>query len=218
MAKLTKRDILDAAAAVFIKEGFEGTTFAEIAKGAGGVVGSVQHAFPRKAQLAAAVYDDVVGGLIAGCEAALGGQGRDPQTAIRALLRACLVWAKKERRRRHLLVLLEANVSIRTMTASGGLQKQMEQVLRAWADPLIKVDLVIPMSPAQMFSVLLAPALSIIGSEEFDDAYKPAEWLNRLAEFAFNAVTTQRRKPEPPTATGSTRASSKSTGQQPKLL
>lgn len=205
----TKRKILEAAAALFVEQGFEGTTLGKVAKRADGAVGSIQHAFPKKAKLAAAVYDDVVSELIAGCEAALNGQGRDLQAAVRALLRACLVWGKKARARRHLLVLLEANVSIRTMTAAGGLQTRMEKVLASWADPLIKVERVVPMSPAQMFAVMLAPVLSIVGSEEFDDAFKPAEWVNRLTEFALSAVTPHGLKPEAPGPAGSSKVSSK---------
>jgi AcrR family transcriptional regulator len=207
-----RRLILDAATVSFIEHGYDRTTFATVSKNSRAAVGSVVHFFGDKAQLAAAVYDDVAAMLVADCEAALNGQGRDAETAIRALMRACLAWPERFPNHRRLLALLEANIAIKTLSRIGGLQHRLEPMLAAWAHPLIMAGLIAPMSPAQLHAVLMAPAMSVIGSAEFSDVQDSGDWLEILTQLAVRAIAPQASNPKPSHHRGTGKVRSVSTG------
>ena len=84
-----KRDVLDAAAALFAEQGYRGTSMRDIAKAVGMLPGSLYCHFPSKGELLLAVYREGVQRIEAQVEAALAGHS-EPWAQLEALAAAHL--------------------------------------------------------------------------------------------------------------------------------
>jgi AcrR family transcriptional regulator len=81
------REILDAAVAAFVAEGYEGATIADVARRAGVSPGLVVHYFGSKAGLFEAVIDDRFVGFVAGEEALLAAHRGSARDLLEQLVR-----------------------------------------------------------------------------------------------------------------------------------
>jgi len=200
-SRATRKRILKAAAALFFEHGFDGTTFIKISKASRTAVGSVTHFFVDKSGLAAAVYDDVVGDLVADAKTALRGQGTDVAVAVRALLSACLTWDEKFPHHRRLISMLEAYASAPERTRTDEAPDGLAKVLAEWAEPLARKDLVAPFSPSQLYAVILAPAMCATtpaAGPASDVRASSIDWLAVLTDAAVTAIAPPKKKPRQP--------------------
>ena len=81
--------VLEAAAKLFARHGFHGTSMRDIAKAVGMVPASIYCHFPSKSILLLAVYEEGVARIIAGVDAAIADAGT-PRVALEAACRAHL--------------------------------------------------------------------------------------------------------------------------------
>ncbi len=211
-----RKRILKAAAALFIEHGFDGTSFIKMSKESRAAIGSITHFFGDKGELAAWVYVDVVGDLAADARAALRGHGNNVEPAIRALLSACLTWDEKFPHHRRLISMLEVYALTSDRSRTDQPQDSLPKVLDEWANPLTRKGIVAPLSPSQLYAVILAPAMCAatpaVGSSS-DVRAISIDWLTVLTNAALRALAPPKKKPRPPTP-----ASPKDKIAQPDLL
>ncbi|HET9040111.1 MAG TPA: TetR/AcrR family transcriptional regulator [Gemmatimonadales bacterium] len=81
------REILDAALAAFVADGYEGATIADVARRAGVSPGLVVHYYRTKAELFAAVIEDRFLGFVAGEEALLAAHRGSSRDLLEQLVR-----------------------------------------------------------------------------------------------------------------------------------
>jgi AcrR family transcriptional regulator len=202
-SRAKRKRILDAAAALFAEHGFDGTTFIKVSEVSGAAIGSITHFFGDKGELGACVYDDVVGALAADAKTALGGHGNNVEAAIRALLAACLSWDEKFPHHRRLIRMLEIYALTPNRSRTVELQDSLPKVLDEWASPLARKHSVAPLSPSQLYAVVLAPAMCgatpVIDSAASDVRASSIDWLTVLTNAAIRAIVTPRKKPGSPT-------------------
>src|ERR1700688_515111 len=193
---------LKAATKLFVKHGFDGTTFARVSQASGAVVGSITHFFGTKAQPAAAVREDVADRLVAGAKTALRGHGTDLEAAIRALLSACVSWDERFPHYRRLISMLEIYALTLDRSRADERQDNLPKVLADWADALARKNVAAPLSPSQLYAVVLAPAMCAatpaVGPAS-DARAISIDWLTVLTSAAFTALALSRKKPRRPT-------------------
>ena len=195
-----KRDwILKAAAKLFVKHGFDGTTFATVSKASGAAVGSTVHFFGDKGELAAAVYDRAACRLVNVAKTALHGHKTDVEAAIRELLSVFLKWAEKSPHDRRLIGKLEAYMSTEQIQTVG-LQDRLAEVLASWAGKLGPKH-VARLSPSQLYAVVLAPAMCVITPATNlppNDRRSPIDWVQVPTSAAVTGIAPQKIKPSQP--------------------
>jgi AcrR family transcriptional regulator len=185
----TRAKILDAAATLFALHGFETTTFAMIGSSCGVAIGSITHGFRDKTTLAGAVYANAMDRLASDITWALERHPTDVAVTIHAVITACFRWAEANPRDRALLKSLEKHAGFANRA---GERSRLEPLLAAWAQPLIRARLLQPLTPAQLYAVILAPALfGAVASAERLDAQTPPEtaWASVLSSAALAAVS-----------------------------
>jgi AcrR family transcriptional regulator len=187
-----KREILKAARALLIKDGLQGMSLAKVAKQSRSATGSILHFYKTKDALAAAVAEEVIDAVVADAEAALGGHDAEVEPAVRSLLMACSKWPHRFPRYRRLAGYVEPDRGAANGPPVRGLQVRLERVVADWARRLIVVGRVVPLSSAQLYAILIAPALCNTA-----DAVVPApgkqemEWVDFLTAAAVKAIVPQ---------------------------
>jgi AcrR family transcriptional regulator len=186
-----KRDqILNAAGKLFVARGFEATTLAMVAKGSGAAIGSITHFFGDKVELAGAVHEYVVGRLTADAETALNGHGVDTREVIQAVLSASLSWPRRFPHHLALAELLARHDVLKGRIQIAGLRHRLSKLLAGWAEPLIRAGLVAPLSPSQIYAVVLAPAISTCTASSLvsDEMENAIDWPQTLASMALTGI------------------------------
>ncbi len=89
----TKEDILDAAAGVFLAQGFAAASMDQIRQAAGISNGSLYHHFPTKGALADALYAHTLRGFHAQMFAAIGPR-TSAQNGVKGLIRVYVQWVQ----------------------------------------------------------------------------------------------------------------------------
>jgi AcrR family transcriptional regulator len=185
-----RREILKAARALLIEHGLPGMTMAKVAKQSRSAIGSILHFYKTKDALAAAVADEVISAIADDAEQALHGYNSEVAPAVRSLLAACSKWPQRFPHYRRLAGYVEPDRG----GANGplGLQVRLERVLADWARRLTVVGRVVPLSSAQLYAILVAPAIC-----DTTEAIVPApgkqemEWIDFLASAALKAIVPQ---------------------------
>ncbi len=90
-----RKDLVDAALALFRERGIKGTTIREIAARAGVTCGALYRHFPGKRGLAQALFDECAGRLTQTLREAAEGKS-DPRQALAAVPRALLGFSRRE--------------------------------------------------------------------------------------------------------------------------
>jgi AcrR family transcriptional regulator len=148
------------------------------------------HFFGDKAGLAAAVTEDLACRLAADAEKALqAAHGQDVAAAVGALLSAALHWPRRFPGHQRLIGSIAA---FTPQPAQAGIEQRLERILTDWAEPLIRMGAVAPLSPTQLYAVVLAPAISAAAPAAPAGAkgQGPAiEWLQILTAAALAAIT-----------------------------
>ncbi|MGO8920843.1 MAG: TetR/AcrR family transcriptional regulator [Stellaceae bacterium] len=193
----TRRRILKAAAALFIEQGFEGTTLIKVSEASGASVGSITHFCGDKGELAARVYDYAAGLLAADARTALRGHGNDAPAAIRALLSACLSWDERYPNYRRLIRMLEVYAPMSQRSRTDEERDSLPKVLADWANPLARKDIVAQLSPSQLYAVILAPAMCAATPDTgpaSDVRASSIDWLTVLTDAALTAIAPPKKK------------------------
>jgi AcrR family transcriptional regulator len=202
--------ILETAASLFVEYGFEGTTFRKVSKKSGAAVGSIIHFFGDKAGLAAGVYDDFMSRLAADARVALRGHADDIEAAVRAVISACLGWDKKFPYHSRLIGMLEPSVPKSGRSRPDDRQHDLPKVLAEWAESLPSKKKIAPLSPDQLYAVILAPAIHIgrpAGAFSPDARMTSSEWAAILTKAALCALGGPTRKvPSPRAGSGQAKA------------
>ena len=156
-AKRTR--VLEAAATLFAANGFEQTTLAMVAAKSGAAVGSVIHFFADKSGLAVAVRERVMERLAAVIDQALTTGGSDVNGSAWMAVSAYLNWAHNHPD--DVRGLQELRL-VRAPAPSGCRRvpdyRLVLAALQKWAIPLIEAGVLPPMSPADVYAVMIAPA------------------------------------------------------------
>jgi AcrR family transcriptional regulator len=185
-----RRRILQAAQRLLAQQGFDGMTLANVSKASGAAVGSIVHFFTDKAGLAAAVSDDLASGLAADAAKAVhAAHGPDVAATISALLLTVLRWPSKFPDHQRLIGMIG---SFTLQPAEAGIEQRLGQVLADWAEPLIRAGAIAPLSPSQLYAVVLAPAIYAAAPAAQAAAERQGrsiEWLPILAAAALAAIT-----------------------------
>jgi AcrR family transcriptional regulator len=193
----TRAKILDAAAKLFAANGFEATTFAMIGDASGTKLGSITHSFGDKAELARIIYASAMDRLASAVARALDRHPLNVSTTITDVITACFSWAERH----------PADISlVRTLHQYAGpdemigTRARLEPLIAAWAEPLIRAEYMRPLVPAQLYAVIITPALAgAIASVSLLDGQGPPEidWGSVLSAAALAAVLPQQSKPRP---------------------
>jgi AcrR family transcriptional regulator len=179
--------ILTAAATQLAKEGYDGMTLKQVSKASGAAVGSIVHFFKDKAGLVAAVADHLASELAADAGKALhAAHGQDVAAAVGALLSAAAQWSKKFPDHQRLLSVIAA---FTPPSAQGGMQRRLEQLLAGWAEPLIQMGAIAPLSSIQLYAVVLAPAICASGSTREKRPDASIEWVQVLTAAALAGLS-----------------------------
>jgi len=187
-----KREILGAARALLTERGLQEMTIAEVAKRSRSAIGSILHFYKTKDALVASVAEEVVDEVVADAEAALHGHGMEIPPAVRSLLMACSKWPHRFPHYRRLAGYIEPDRGVGNGPTARGLQVRLEEVLADWARPLVAVARVVPLSSAQLYAILIGPALC-----DTTAAVVPApgkqemEWIDFLSSAALKAIVPQ---------------------------
>ena len=185
----TKRRILRAAGALLAEQGLDGLTFAKLRKASGAAVGSITHFFDDKAGLAAAVADDLASRLAADAERVLqAAHGQDVAAAVGALIAAALIWPRKFPGHQRVIGMIAA---FTPQSAQVGIEQRLAPVLANWAKPWIQNGAVAPLSPTQLYAVVLAPAIcSAAPAVDADTkSQEPSiDWQHILTAAALAAI------------------------------
>jgi len=196
-SSLRRAQILEGAGKLFVAHGFEGAKLSMIASEAGAVVGSLTNFYGDKARLAAAVHADALESLIGLLEEQLRRNGPDVHGAIKAVILAYFAWATANPNRQAVFGILDPYAAPDGTGQATTLQARIEQVLAAWAGPIIRAKLMTPLTPAQLFAIIMAPA---IGSARSTAPVRPSdpdvsgEWPTLLTSLAVFGIEQAGRK------------------------
>lgn len=202
-----KSQILSAARRLLVERGYEKMTVEMVAKEAGAALGSVTHFFKTKEGIAAAVADEVVAAVALDAKAALRSGGDHVEQSTRYLVTAALAWPTKFPGYRELAVYASP---VRPKTAAStrrGLQRQLERILADWVQPLLLQKQVVALSSAELFALLLAPAMTDVAAPVVRPPTRAMQdWAEVIVWAAMNAIKPAKRKtgvsPKPPKSGG----------------
>lgn len=156
----TRRRILEAAQALFVRDGYEATTTAKILDAAGVSRGAMYHHFASKEDVFAAVYEAVSSSALA--RAARDGRHRGGPR--RALVSGCLAWLEEVSRPEVARILFDLGPSALGWARCRGiedgysvrlLRRSIEAVSEAESPPVVSVDLAVRLINASLGELAL---------------------------------------------------------------
>jgi AcrR family transcriptional regulator len=185
-----------AAEALLIEQGYERMTIKTVAERAGAAVGSITHAYKTKETLAAAVAKDLIEKLVADAEEALKGHDSDVGRAVRSIVGACSRWPEKFRHYRVLVDYVGFGQRVVVGEKPESFQGRVERVLAGWARMLIQQGSIAPLSSAQLYAIMIAPAICEVRFPVTRPAVKSnVDWIEALSSAALTALQPPKRKP-----------------------
>jgi AcrR family transcriptional regulator len=193
----TRARILDAAATLFADRGFEATTFAMIGNASGTAIGSIVHCFRDKADLAKTIYASAMDRLVSAVARAVDRHPTDIPRTINAAISACFSWATSYPGDSTLLRALHGQAGPNELI---GERARLQPLIAAWAQPLIRADLLRPLAPEQLYAVIIAPAFcgAVALASQSDGQAKPEiEWEAVLSAAALAAIQPRNVKSRP---------------------
>ena len=152
-------EILQAATELFVAHGYDRTTLAMVATKSGAAVGSVVHFFKDKPGLAVAVREQAIEPLATAIDQALTTGGSDVAGSTRMAVSAYLNWAHTHPN--NVRVIQELRL-VRAGPPSGcgrlAVYRPVLGAIRKWTIPLIEAGILPPISPEEVYAIMLAPA------------------------------------------------------------
>ena len=187
----TRARIVDAATALFATHGFEATTFAMISDVSGAATGSIVHCFHDKATLAEIIYATAMGRLVKAIGRAFDRNPTDVAGTVQAAISACFSWANAHPEGETLLRVLHEYAGPNETACK---RAHLEPLIATWAQPLIRSGLLQPLEPAQLYAVMMAPALCGAAASVTlltEDQKPTVAWISLLSTAALAAVLPQ---------------------------
>lgn len=184
-----KAAILEAAAAHFVHQGYEGTSMEQIRAAAEVSNGSLYHFFPTKADLVRAVYADALRDFQSGLHAVLAG---DPpgEAGVRGLLEATFRWILKRPDYARLLhTLRRTDAVLQGYEEIAGLNAEAFGALGQWIAACIARGEMRKLSLDVWMALVFAPVVWLVPAWlESDRPSVPAGARKALVEGAWAAV------------------------------
>ena len=187
-----KASILNAAAKVFVAQGFEPATLTTIAQASGAAIGSITHFFNDKVGLGEAVRDAAMARLAALVAKALESPGHNVTASLHAAVTGYLHWAREHPADVRVLQELASVKSKRHRP--GAVHQRLLDALARWAAPHIQTRTLPPISPAGLYAIILAPVASLAlasvdgNNEEISEPVQSMDWPGVLAHGAVEAL------------------------------
>lgn len=162
-----RRELVDAATALFAARGLAATTMDEIARSAGVSRGAVYHHFSTREELFAACFDDAMAHIYAALDASIAALGTDfgVQEGVQRLVRAYLSWHELDPAR-GLVVrkgLLDERLEAH-LGASLDAQRRFVAGVLARFSPFRKKGEILHASDEVLVALIIGPARDFIGS------------------------------------------------------
>lgn len=152
-----KRQILDAALAVFSEKGVQLATMEDIRERSGASKGSIYHHFESKEQIAIALYLDALEELHGRMREALA-KARTAQGGIRGLVAAYVRWFPRRRELGQFLftAMVDESFMRRAKSIRSAEEGFLGEVL-VWAKPYIESGEMIALSPSLYVAIVIGP-------------------------------------------------------------
>jgi hypothetical protein len=151
----------------------------------------------------AALAEEMIEAVAAQAQATLQGHDHDVEKAIRSLLTASSEWPQKFSQYRRLTGYLEVGRLLAHGARAEGLQPRLEKLLAAWARPLVPLGRVAALSSAELYAVILAPAVcDTTCPVSLAPGKSGGDWLEFLSSAAVNAIVPPKKKRKPKTEQG----------------
>ena len=186
-SSVRKSEILTAARRLLLERGYEGMTVAMVAEKAGASLGSVTHFFKTKEAIAAAVADEVIAAIATGAQAALGA-GRNIEQSVGNLVAAALAWPKKFPGYRELTPYAVRQYKPGKRQGRRGVQARLEALLAEWARPMILEGKIAVLSSAELFALVLAPAMCDTSGPVAGSPTDAPGWTEVVSSAALKAI------------------------------
>jgi AcrR family transcriptional regulator len=161
VAAASRDQILQAAAALFLAQGFDATSMDQVRQRAGVSNGSLYHHYPSKNHLARALYEAALADFHAALLKAIAG---DPaaERGVRALVAAYLAWVLRHPERARVLHELRRTTAIAGAEPDwGALNAQAHGALRAWAEACMQRGQMKTMPFGVWIALVFAPLLQL---------------------------------------------------------
>lgn len=169
-------------------------TIKTVAERAGAAVGSITHFYDTKQTLAAAVAKQLIDKLAADAETALTRHDTDVGRAVRSIIGACSNWTQKFPHYRALVGYIEFGQRVVVGERPESLQGRLERVLSAWARTLMQHGNIASLSSAQLYAVIIAPAICDVRFPVTRARTKSnIDWIESLARAALAALQPPKR-------------------------
>jgi len=170
-------------------------TMKTVAERAGAAMGSITHLYETKQALAAAVAKDMIDKLVADAETALEGHDADVGRALRSIIGACSTWTQKFPHYRALVAYAEFGQPVVVGEKPESLQGRLERVLAAWARTLMHEGNIAPLTSAQLYAVIIAPATCDVRFPATLTPINPnIDWIESLSRLALGALQPAKKK------------------------
>ena len=157
----TRDKLLQAAAQVFLEQGFDGASMERVRRFAGTSNGSLYHHFPTKTQLADALYAHTLRGFHAAQMASISGRA-SAQNGVKGLIRGYIDWVVANPDGARLLHKLRRSGAL---DSGPGEWEQANAeafgTLRAWIEKQTAAGEMRPLPFAVWMAVVFAPAMSL---------------------------------------------------------
>ena len=185
-----RRDILDAALALFNETGFVRTSIQDIAINAEASVGSIYHHFGGKAEIATALYVEGLRGYHEGLMRVLLADGQSAEETVRAIVSNHLSWVERDPPlARFLLSSRDPVVVGPTERGLHGMNRRVFEAVERWIDRQAEAGEIRKMSLGLFHAVVLGPSQEFARhwvSERAKESIDEAEPV--LADAAWRAV------------------------------
>lgn len=189
VAPSAREQILQAAAALFLAQGFDATSMEQVRQRAGVSNGSLYHHYPAKNHLARALYEAALADFHA---ALLKAVAADPpgEAGVRALVAAYVAWVAKHPDRARVLHELRRTTAIAGAEPDwGALNAQAHGRLRAWAEACAARGEMKAMPFGVWIALVFAPLLQLTPRWlQQDKPAVPPKLRALLADAAWAAV------------------------------
>jgi AcrR family transcriptional regulator len=188
-SSVRKSQILTAARRLLLECGYEKMTVEMMAKEARASVGSVTYFFRTKHAVAAAVAVEVIEAIAMEAKVALRSGGDKFEDSIRYLVTAALAWPKKFPGYGELAAYAMTRSMDGTRSIGRGLQPRLETILADWARPFISGRSIAALSSAELFALVLAPAMcGTSGPIARFTTAAAHDWAERVSAAAIGAL------------------------------
>jgi len=177
----TRARLLDAAEALFVDRGYEGTSTEQILAAAGVSRGGLYHHFANKRELFEAVFRRVSDAALARAA-----RGVDASSPLEGLIAACLAWLREARRPEVAAILIDQGPAVLGWKRVRDLEAHLGLMTRGLARAVAAGELSVPSLPlaARLLNAVLAEAaLSALheGADTTETEASIRQWIGGLA-------------------------------------